>query len=216
MRPHTEKNTDQHAAFLQEIPFGSDRHREVIEWFMTLPLYLDLPGIAVVHACWCERSFADLDPILLPGRRLSHEAIEQYGQRREGVYEAIERILKGPEHLLPDALRFRDKDGHTRSHARLRWWKSQDRAMSERLEFGGAVLSPDNLTLLDQMEPIAAHPLPDKPVFVGHYWQRGKPAPLSEKVACVDYSVASGGRLTAYRWDGEQTLEPGKFAWAGS
>jgi hypothetical protein len=30
----------------------------------------------------------------------------------------------------------------------------------------------------------------------------------------VDYSVAeSGGRLTAYRWDGEQVLEKERFVW---
>jgi hypothetical protein len=31
-------------------------------------------------------------------------------------------------------------------------------------------------------------------------------------VACLDYSVARpGGKLVAYRWDGEQQLDAGKF-----
>jgi hypothetical protein len=36
---------------------------------------------------------------------------------------------------------------------------------------------------------------------------------LAPNVACLDYSVAakSGGRLVAYRWDGEQRLDNAKF-----
>ena len=42
----------------------------------------------------------------------------------------------------------------------------------------------------------------------------GEPAPLAPNIACLDYSVAKpGGRLVAYRWDGDKTLEPGKYMW---
>jgi hypothetical protein len=37
------------------------------------------------------------------------------------------------------------------------------------------------------------------------------PAPLAPNVACVDYSVAKGGRLAAYRWDGEHALRADRF-----
>ncbi len=50
------------------------------------------------------------------------------------------------------------------------------------------------------------------PVFLGHYWLKGEPALLAPNVACVDYSVAvPGGALVAYRWDGEQWLDPAHF-----
>ena len=52
-----------------------------------------------------------------------------------------------------------------------------------------------------------------KPVFVGHYWLTGTPERLSNKVACVDYSVAKGGKLVAYRWDGELELDNSKLEW---
>ena len=46
-----------------------------------------------------------------------------------------------------------------------------------------------------------------KPTFFGHYWfDRMPPAPTSATTACVDYSVALGGTLVAYRWDGEAEL----------
>ena len=52
------------------------------------------------------------------------------------------------------------------------------------------------------------------PVFFGHYWLRADaPAVLAPNVACLDYSVAKGGMLIAYRWDGEHQLSSSKFAW---
>ena len=58
------------------------------------------------------------------------------------------------------------------------------------------------------------YPADAKPVFVGHYWLSAtRPDLLAENVACLDYSVAKGGFLCAYRWDGEQKLTDGKFVW---
>jgi hypothetical protein len=34
-------------------------------------------------------------------------------------------------------------------------------------------------------------------------------------VACLDHSVAKGGFLCAYRWNGEQKLRNDNFMWAG-
>jgi hypothetical protein len=51
------------------------------------------------------------------------------------------------------------------------------------------------------------------PVFVGHYWLTGTPIPLTTNVACTDFSVAKGGKLVAYRWDGESVLSEDKFKW---
>jgi hypothetical protein len=55
----------------------------------------------------------------------------------------------------------------------------------------------------------AAEPYPAtaKPVFFGHYWLSAeRPERLAANVACLDYSVANGGFLCGYRWDGESTL----------
>lgn len=45
------KNRQQHQHFLAEVE-GSALHAEIVEWFLTLPLWLDLPELRVVHACW--------------------------------------------------------------------------------------------------------------------------------------------------------------------
>jgi hypothetical protein len=69
-------------------------------------------------------------------------------------------------------------------------------------------------------DPIPSHALVGhdggKPVFIGHYWLTDVPRALSDKVACVDYSIAKGGRLVAYRWDGEPSLSESKLHWVGA
>lgn len=51
---------------------------------------------------------------------------------------------------------------------------------------------------------------PDQvPVFFGHYWMKGKLELQKPNVCCLDYSVAKGGVLVAYRWNGEQELNEG-------
>jgi hypothetical protein len=42
-------------------------------------------------------------------------------------------------------------------------------------------------------------------------WRRWSVMPEATNVACLDYSVAKGGMLCAYRWDGEQELLNDKF-----
>jgi hypothetical protein len=37
------------------------------------------------------------------------------------------------------------------------------------------------------------------------------PSLLADNVACLDYSVAKGGMLVAYRWSGEQKLDVTNF-----
>ncbi|ANW65689.1 hypothetical protein BCA37_20870 [Mycobacterium sp. djl-10] len=54
----------------------------------------------------------------------------------------------------------------------------------------------------------------DVPVFFGHYWRRGAPEErldFSANAACLDFSVAKGGALTAYRWSGEKRIQDTNF-----
>jgi hypothetical protein len=59
---------------------------------------------------------------------------------------------------------------------------------------------------------LTSTPTTAKPVFIGHYWlSASKPEILADNVACLDYSVAKGGFLCAYRWQGEQRLSNDHF-----
>ena len=44
-------------------------------------------------------------------------------------------------------------------------------------------------------------------MIFGHYWRRGVPEVIAGgRLACIDYSIARGGKLVAYRWEGESQL----------
>ena len=58
-----------------------------------------------------------------------------------------------------------------------------------------------------------AHQYSGAPVVFGHYWFSGTPSVLSPLFACVDYSVAKGGPLVAYRWSGEDELRNEHLVW---
>ena len=124
---------------------------------------------------------------------------------------AIERVLKGPEVQLRDGMSFKDKAGHERHRARVKWWKPQ--STDELVDYALEV-KDENFTLSrEDVSGIDSYPDKAKPLFFGHYWLDGDPGPLASNVACVDYSVAKDGKLCAYRWDGEEQIDAKKFVW---
>lgn len=231
LRPHHsakygDKNFQQHKAFLDEV-IGTPRHKEIIDWFLTLPLWLELDGIRVVHACWHSDNMRYLTdskaPLLAKGNCLTEElmveACREPRKEKEkdtvepSVFKAVEVLTKGIEIPLPKPHFFKDKDGHERYRVRTRWWDSE--AVSYRQT---ALLDEDTRKKLPKTK-IPKHVRVGhdggKPLFFGHYWLNGNPGYLSDKVACVDYSVAKGGKLVAYRWAGEPVLLQERFLWVG-
>jgi len=90
-------NHVQHRRFLDEVGLDSPLHREYLAWFSTLPLWLEVDGLRVVHACWDQQAMEVLRPLLGEGGSLSDQLV--MASSREGVpeYTAIETILRGPE-----------------------------------------------------------------------------------------------------------------------
>ena len=206
LRSHNDTHTNQHAAFLTAYADDSAEKESVIEWFKTLPLWLDLDGLRVVHACW------DFDLISKLGNPiLTDDLLQQSSIKDTWQYDAIETILKGKEIPLPEGCSFNDKDGNPRKHIRIKYWLQH--AVTYRDYFMGPSsvleLIPDTAVEGDYLINYSAD---EKPLFHGHYWKEGEIQPLTENIACIDYSVAKeGGKLVAYRWDGEQKIDKDKF-----
>jgi hypothetical protein len=215
LRPHNAKNRHQHQAFLEQVGENSPLHHEVLDWFRGLPLYLDLPELRAVHACWHPDHMITLGQELDSRQRLPAQAWVRAATEGNPLFSAVETALKGQEVELPDGAGFHDKDGHHRRHIRTRWWQSTPAT------YRSVALLPESARDNLPDEPLPAGVLPgyegDKPVFVGHYWLHGTPAPLTDDVACLDYSIAArhGGRLAAYRWDGRHPLHDDAFEWVG-
>lgn len=216
LRSHSDHHTDQHRAFLNAYGFGSSAHRDVIAWFRSLPMWLELDGLRVVHACWSEHHIDVLRRVCGGSDLRDDDALQLAGTKGTEAYDAIEILLKGPEVPLPYALAYHDKDGKLREKARYKWWESGPMTLTHR-----AVLVPD-ATDRNKLphpgfghEPVEAPPVaePDHvPTIVGHYWFKDIPRPLTSTSACVDYSAVYSNTLVAYRWSGEPELHLDHFA----
>lgn len=213
LRPHIDKNLKQHREFLEQVGDGSELHLSMIDWFKTLPVYLDLPQFRVVHACWHPEHLAVIAKYTDSENRLLPDAWEKASKKGSEAYEAIETLLKGLEIPLPGDHHFFDKDKHKRTNIRAEWWRQGE------LTYRDLAMVPEEYIDHIPHEPIASHVLPGydavKPVFVGHYWMRGVPAPLNDHIACLDYSVAGGegGKLCSYRFRKEVSLHQKNFEW---
>ena len=211
LRSHNQKNLKQHAATLQQL--SEAELADALAWFRTLPMWLDLPGLRAVHACWDDAAVDTVQQALQRHSGITGDFLHSACLNDGTLFEPVERMLKGMELALPVGVVHRDKDGYERHKTRTRWWMNttgqsyRTYAMQPGLECDEP-LPIEFLACAKEYSPDA------KPVFVGHYWLTGDaPELLAPNVACLDYSVAKGGMLTAYRWDGEQTLSNEKFVW---
>ncbi|MEO8660882.1 MAG: metallophosphoesterase [Bryobacteraceae bacterium] len=224
LRPHFselygESNRRQHAKFLAEVEHRPSVHAEIIDWFLTLPLWLDLPDFRVVHACWHSAFIDWLSPQLDGASRLTRSLVLPATDEPEdtekdsgtpSVFKAVEAVTKGIEIPLPPGHSFVDKDGIVRRRVRVRWWDPN--AITYR---SLAMLSLTDSAGFPEL-PIPEHArvrVGNKPVFFGHYWLTGAPSLQTNRCACVDYSAGKGGALVAYRFEGDCELSGENFVW---
>lgn len=206
LREHNEKHRKQHEAFLE---LTAAQQKYYIDWFWTLPLWLDLGDVRVVHACWHEPSMKVLGENRLTGL----DQLKAATTKGDPVYEAIEVLLKGPEIDVDEP--YYDKDGHPRERARVKWWHHGARTLREIAvldgNFTNAAGDPyPELPDTEADEESRSYVYNDTiPLFYGHYWRSGVPVHLDDwttYTACVDFSAGKGGTLVAYRWNGEPTI----------
>ena len=195
-RQHTIKEIKQHIETLDQFKHYEHEFQNFLEWFKTLPLFLEFEKFRVVHACWDNEHISFLKQnfdSFTPGF-LSMANDKAIGG---DTYWAVEETLKGKEHDLPDGVIFRDKDGTERSEARVKWWASPE----SRKTYNDVLMEcpkkiaddiiPEGTVYHSYSEPI--------PVFFGHYWLKGEPKIENPYAICLDYSVAKNGQLVACR-----------------
>ncbi|MGI9125750.1 MAG: metallophosphoesterase [Mycobacterium sp.] len=215
LREHSEHNDIQHAAFTALSP---EDQAYWIEWFKTLPLWLDLGGIRVVHACWHEESMkAVLDATGNSGRLSTVEHYVYAVTKGSDLYEAVEVLLKGPEIPLLDydMEPYWDHESQKwRKKARIKWWDHDASTLPALAELRGAKLKNG-----DRYPEVESRRVDEKylgyvytdhiPLFYGHYWREWEPVETDDwttYTACVDFSAVRGGTMVAYRWSGETEI----------
>jgi hypothetical protein len=210
LRRHNEAHSRQHAETIRQL--SKREMASALDWFRTLPLWLDLDACRVVHACWDARHVARIAQAV-GGGPLDDDLLVAACRRDGPLFGAVEALLKGKDARLPEGFSNTDKDGHVRQTARMRWFDDPagHTIGSYALE-GIACDAPLPQAVLDAASP---YPKNDKPAFIGHYWMRGeRPVLLTANIACLDWSIAKGGFLCAYRHDGETRLTADHFVWS--
>lgn len=220
LRPHTPRNTRQLEATLEQFANYSDEWQYFLRWFEEIPLFMEIPArdnfsaFRVVHACW--------DPRLIE----HHQANYGDGHFDEAficasvvpgndAWYTRQRLTSGIDIPMPQGMSMVSSDGLRRSSFRTKFWATNPQT------YGEVLFQPDPLPESLALTPISAdHRLQmvhyDKhqpPLFIGHYWLKGKPEPITHNLACLDYSAVKYGRLVAYRMDGEARLSMDKFVW---
>jgi len=204
LRKHNHIHHKQHKIFLTQIGENSQQHQYWINWFKSLPLFLDLDRIRVIHACWDSGVIQQILPYLDHHNCLKEQYIQHAFNSSSPLLDYCETLLKGKEITLPDGIYYHDKEGTQRHKSRIKWWLKQAHTLNE------LCLIPDDeeIPALEQQVDLQIDTYQEqKPVFFGHYWLTGKPSIQTNKIACVDYSAAiASGKLVAYRWQGETIL----------
>ncbi|MCH2159690.1 MAG: metallophosphoesterase [Oleiphilaceae bacterium] len=214
LREHNARNHRQIRETLEQFEPYPEEWQMFLSWFHTIPLYLDKGHFRVVHACWDRHAIEHFNT-MSPSRSLSMDML--YESARDGTFleKMVDRMTRGTSLKLPDGESIVSKDGYIRNMFRTKFWNDDPKTYSD------VVFQPDPLPdgLLDrklseqELDHLMYYGKDEVPVFVGHYWMSGAPAPITPNVACLDYSAVKYGKLVAYRMDDEIALDANKFVW---
>jgi hypothetical protein len=202
LRPRNQRSDAQIEATLDQFNGQEALWQLYLNWFATLPLFLEFEHFRVVHACW-DASFIKGYRDFYKTHCLTDEAIEDCQNHQSAAGLAIERLTRGISLALPEGLSITGRDGFKRFGFRVNFWSENPECYND------VVFQPDPLP-----SEVAEHVLSakeknklihykrdEKPLFVGHYWLDGEPDLISSNIACLDYSAVNGGQLVAYRFD---------------
>lgn len=206
LRKHLIKNIIQHYETLKQFQNKQNEYEDYLEWFKTLPLFYETDTFKAVHACWDNGNIEYLRRTLI-NDRLTDELIYQSVKKGTELNEAIEQTLKGKELKMPEGLYFTDKDGTKRTEIRIKWWEDPSTMTYKSISVEPIENLPERPIELSELKSLDFYQDTDKPVFFGHYWLKGKPLLYKDNICCLDYSVAKGGKLVAYRQNGKINLE---------
>ncbi len=187
---------------------------DFLDWFYTIPLFIEEDDFRVVHACW-DQQLIDKFRQIRPDGCIDEEFLHASAALESFAGQVMDTLLRGTDLKLPEGMAITGADGYVREFFRTKFWSENPETYAD------VVFQPDPLPpevarqrLNDEeRKQLLFYPPEAPPVFVGHYWMEGEPAPLKSNVACIDYSAVKYDKMVAYRMDGEQVLSPDKFVW---
>ena len=214
LRPHTPRNNFIVEQTLEQFANYPQEFNEMLDWFLTIPLFREYEHFRVVHACWDHQMIGEYLR-RYGSNQITKEMLPESVQTDSFLYQFLDRMLRGTSLKLPDGRSMTAKDGMVRQFFRTKFWAGDPQ------RYNDVIFQPDPLpedlqhALLseDEKQQLLFYGPDEKPLFIGHYWMSGLPEPIVPNIACLDYSAVKYGRLVAYRMDTERHLQKGKFAW---
>lgn len=214
LREHNARHNRVIKETLAEFEDYPNEWNDFLDWFYTLPIFLELEHFRVVHACW-DSELIEAYKQRYNTNLINEEFLHASAVKGSFAGKVMDRLLRGTDMPLPDGVTITGSDGYIRNFFRTKFWADDPKT------YGDVVFQPDRLPAhlasreLTPEEKLRILHYGDEepPVFVGHYWMAGTPRLLKHNVACLDYSAVKYGKLVAYRMDGETHLDASKFVW---
>lgn len=182
-----------------------------LRWLRTLPLFLELDGIRVVHACWSGQAIEYIKRNLPPGK-IKREVFKKiYKNPGSELAKNIWLLTKGQQFKLPGDLKIINNKGVSPRSFRMRWWEDPEGKTFEELSFESKFNLPKYTIPREILPNIRPYPENAPIVFFGHYCRANGPHIIKPNVCCLDTCISGNKTLLAYRWNGEKALETENF-----
>jgi len=181
-----------------------------IKWLRSLPIYLKLNGIRVVHAYWNDVYIRFIDKLYEDGR-LRKKTLKEIIKKESPYYLPFNQTIKGIEFNLPKDLILKDDKNIQRTSFRVKWWENPFGQTFKSLSYESKFQLPAYSIPKQIITPYHVYQESDPLVFIGHYCMGNGPMIPAPNICCVDACISSSGRLAAYRYNGESKLNEDNF-----
>jgi len=214
LRSHNPRHTRLIRETLDQFSGAQSEWALYLDWFKTLPLYIESEAFRVVHASWDRRLIQRLRDEYHTDK-ITYDLLIESVQPGSFGFRLMEHLTRGSHIRLPEGIEIHGGDGFTRRTFRTHFWAENPQT------YGDVIFQPDNLPgsledreLSEQEKSDLLHYSRDeRPLFIGHYWCEGVPALVTPNIACLDYSAVKYGKLACYRYSGETQLDARNFVW---
>ena len=185
----------------KEIP---QEYKAFIPWLRTLPLFLDLKTLRIVHAAW---HFSSIE--LLRGKNVDNDSFILDTLEKKNSYKlAVDQILSGIKISIPKELKLKDRFGVERAKGRLKWWKDLRGKPYRQCFFSPMVPAIDDKGPTDEeLTVLQPYPKDERPVFMGHYCLPPSVPKVNGQVVCLDGCVTCDKTLWGYRHNGAESVD---------
>lgn len=191
---------------LLEFTNNQDELKNHLKWMRTLPLFLELDGIRVVHACWKDKNIELIKSFFGEGK-LKKKLLRKVFENNSEIAKAVWETCKGVDFKLPKDLRIYDTSGQARKSFRMKWWLNPEGKTFKEISLESRFKLPKYTIPKEIIEYNEPYPDNAPLTFFGHYCLNSKSGIQTENLCCVDSCISRNMKLMVYRWSGEKELD---------